>query len=420
MKKKQSNYKIPTDEPRVNNLLFDPKSEILQTCFLLSKDPGKTMDGAYVINPLDRCTVGYDPFWCITPKSKQNLIRRHMKTVCESIITIKSNDKGDKFWKRMARSMLHGFMGYFYIYHNHRCLPQICRAILASGSLDSLLKQVLSEVPQSSFIYADLNVFCGMAAETLYSVFANVHDAILDFCADDDIVYCLEDNPRKVNPTTLLQHTIILGIPLDYLESYAPLIVLIYNQTIRWVLGLPEKKEDPDRAYIGLILDETVALLNAVGGEIAALAQALRLQRSKGVTMMLCVQSISGLKTIMDNTVVNDELSNIPWKIFLDCTTPEDQKMICDWGGKFSRRKTSYTKNGSNNNSENVHFDDDNLITPAQLMTLGGSGESILISTKSGYNRFKKVYTFKDKFYKKQMSFVEKHNKQIMKRRNRS
>ena len=136
--------------------------------------------------------------------------------------------------------------------------------------------------------------------------------------------------------------------------------------------------------------------------------------------MMLCVQSISGLKTIMDATVVNDELSNIPWKIFLDCTTPEDQKMICDWGGKFSRRKTSYTKNGSNNHSENVHFDDDNLITPSQLMTLGGSGESILISTKAGYNRFEKVYIFKDKFYKKHMSFVEKHNKKIMKRRNKS
>ncbi len=416
MGRNQSNYRGTPTEPHVNNLLFDPKSEILQTCFLISADPGKTLDGAYVLNPLDRATVGYDPFWCITPGSDKNEIRRHMKTVCESIIPIKSNEKSDKFWKRMARSMLHGFMGYFYIYHNHQYLPQICRAILASGSLDNLLKQVISEVPQSSFIYADLNVFCGMAAETLYSVFANVHDAILEFCADDDIVYCLEGNPRKVNPSTLLKHTIILGIPLDYLESYAPLIVLIYNQTIRWVLGLPEKKEDTGRAYIGLILDETVALLNAVGGEIAALGQALRLLRSKGVMIMLCVQSISGLKTIMDNAVVNDALSNIPWKIFLDCTTPEDQKMICDWGGKFNRRKTSYTKNGNSNNSENIHFDDDNLITPSQLMTLGGSDESILISSKAGYNRFKKVFTFKDKFYLKHMRYVAKHNKKIMER----
>ena len=265
------------DFTQVNNIILDPKGELLETCFMLSDDPGVTLDGTYVINPLDRYTIGYDPFWCINENSSRRKIFRHIKTIVESIIVIKSRDASDKFWKRMARAMLHGLISYYYIYKHQKYLPAICQCIL-SVSIEEQIKNILSEVPVSSSICATLSVFSGMAPETLYSVYANVHDVILDFCADEDLVYCLDNNPRKVNPSTLLDHSILLNIPTDYLESYAPLIVLIYNQTIRWILGLPEKKNEPDRAYIGLILDETVALLNAVGGEMAALGQALRLR----------------------------------------------------------------------------------------------------------------------------------------------
>ena len=412
MKKQKTKKEIS-----INNLIFDPKGELATSCFVLSEDPGLTMDGAYILNPLDRMSVGYDPLWCISPEDDQNKIRRHLKTVVEALIAHSPKQQNDKFWKDMGRSMLHGLISYYFIYKSHRYLPEICTSILSHPDIVAEIKEILEEVPSTSFICADLAVFNGMAAETLYSVYANVHAAILDFAADDDLVYCMQYNPRKVNPQTLLEHSIILSVSVDYIESYAPLIVLIYNQSIRWLLGLPEKKDDPDRAYIGLIIDETVALLNSVGGEIAALSQSLRLQRSKGVLMIICVQSIAGLKTISDQDTVNDEIANMPWKVILDCTTPDDQKTICDWSGKFSRRNTSYSNNGSGNTGENVQYNDDNIVTSSQLMTLGGSDELILISTKSGYNRLKKMFSHKDPYFKRRLDAIDKHNKKILKRR---
>lgn len=94
----------------------------------------------------------------------------------------------------------------------------------------------------------------------------------------------------------------------------------------------------------------------------------------------------------MDDDSVNDVLSNMAFKLYLDCTAETDR--LISSVGKFRAKKVSYNKEGEKTES----FELEDLLTPKEACELGQSDELICISNL-GYFRFKKAPYYKEKIF---------------------
>ena len=201
----------------------------------------------------------------------------------------------------------------------------------------------------------------------------------------------------------LLNHDVYFCIPKDKVNQYSQLCFLALNEVFLWVLSLEElskvRKAGKKRLPVGIICDEIVALLSGMGGRLKELINVLRLARSVGCMVVLCVQSTSGLKCVYSDDEVDDILSNCAYRIFLDATTPATQKQISDSAGTFKEKKASYTNDGAKR-TQTITFEEKPIVESSDLITLGGSDEAIMISTKTGYCRVKKVPYYADPHYK--------------------
>ena len=185
-------------------------------------------------------------------------------------------------------------------------------------------------------------------------------------------------------------------MPLDKISQYGQLIFLLINMFSLWLFHLPEKSKELDRAEIVLALDETTAIFQALGSVPDQYPQLLRYGRSFGFSCITAVQSLAGLKTILDDATFEDLISNQPYKIFLDCTT--EAKLLIEWVGKYKRKMTTYNGIGKER-TQSIQFSDDDILTPAEAQKLGLSDELICISALSGYSRIKKNPWYKDPNY---------------------
>lgn len=399
-----------------HNLVVDIKHELTDLCVVPTGDRGVGDGGnTLIFDPLDRETYGFDPFYNLSDDSSPQEVFESMQLIAQSIVP-RSSASNDAFWCDQAAKMLRGLLTYLFKEKHIRTLPEMCEQILGKPIAETL-KEALSEAAPSSTEYMDLIDYkpesadgdVGMAAETLYSIYTNLALKITTFCTDQNLHYCLAENPRKFSPKDLLDKSVMLCIPEHKLQQYGPTVFLIVNVVLQWILELPEHKDAPDRKQIGIIIDECVALLQGVGGELSMLPQALRVQRSKGSFLLICVQSISGLRCVMSKETVADVLSNLAWKVFLDSTTPEDQEMICKWAGQTLTDKKSLQSGKGTSSTRSVEYTD--ILAKSDLMLLGGTGECIVISGKAGekgpYIRLRKVPAYKDKYYKPLLDAVE-------------
>lgn len=289
-------------------------------------------------------------------------------------------------------------------------LTEIIKAILGAPIKDTVDEIVATASPDSDE-YRNIIDFYGMADETLMSVYSNLAQKINVFASDRALAYCLGSNPKKFSPKNLLDQNVMLCIPEHKLEQYGQIVFLILNQFFLWGMQLPEHAQDPDRKPIGVIIDETVALLQGVGAKLTMLPQALRVVRSKGIMIVTCVQSISGSQCVMSEQECSDLLSNMPYKLFLDATTPETQKMICDWCGTYKKKSESWSGAGKDR-KKTISYSEEAIVKPEDLMTLAGSGEAILITSISGYNRIKKAPVYRDKYFKDLLDEVKRKNEE--------
>lgn len=394
-----------------NSIILDLKHELVDKCVLPSDvySPSNPNGKTIILDPLDRKNgYGWNPFYKLSDESTETEVLDVMDTVALSIIP---GGKGDsQVWSLAAQQFLRGALAYFYHVEKIKTLPEIIGAI-KSKSIAEIVEQILAGATPGGVIYSTMVNFSGMAAETITSVDMNLSQRITIFFTNPDLQWCLGSNPRKCSPEDMLKHNIFLCLPESKLDQWGQLVFLIFNQYLTWAMDLPEKSEDPDRPYMACILDETVALLAGVGANIPKLSQMLRIgARGKGVTMLVCCQSISGLEAaINDKAEVKDLISNLTYKYILDSCDNDTSEEIIGWCGKYMKRKVSGSGSGTQQKNT-TSYDDDSIIEKEELMSLVQTGEAILVTSQYGYMRLKKVYVFKDKFFKKLLEKVKSSN----------
>lgn len=370
-----------------NYLVLDPKGELYE------KTGIKTVNNHDIaFSPADRNCYGYDPLYVLNESSSEQEIYNCAFVIANSLIPKPNKKSGDNGpWIVLAQSMLVGFILYCYKYKKIVYLPNIVQYII-SNPMEEILKEACTNVGETSIVRMSLQQFIGMSQETLYSVTATLFPRIKSFALDADLVWSLSNNPKKFRMDDLLNSSVFINIPLDKITKYASLIFLFINQFASWVYSLPENYARENNREIVLIIDETTAIFEELGDVPAEYKQLLRYGRSFGVSVVTAVQSISGLKTLMDDDSVNDVLSNMSFKLYLDCTAETDR--LISSVGKFKAKKISYNKEGEKTES----FELEDLLTPKEACELGQSDELICISNL-GYFRFKKAPYYKEKIF---------------------
>ncbi len=389
-------------------LVLDLKHELADDCVLPEEifSPLNPDGNTIILDPMDRKNgYGFDPFFMLNDDSTEGEVHETMQIVADSLIPSQSGDNA--VWSGSARQYLTGALTFFYYEKKLRTLPDVIEAMKAAPIKD-IVKMITDTAMPGSLSYIDMISFRDQADETITSTDMNLSQSIVQLRTNQDLCWCLSDCPRKCSPKDLLSKNIFLCLPEDKLEEWGQIVFMVFALSIKWMMSLPEKKFDPNRKYMAMILDETVALQAGVGAPIPGLAQCLRIgARGKGCTMLVCCQSISGLYAVAGRDETKDMISNLAYKYILESSDIESNKTFIELTGKYPSRKATSSGSGTNKKI-NYSYKDEDILRNEDLITLPKRNEAILLSGRAGYLRFRKAPVYKDRFFKKLLKQVKK------------
>ena len=263
-------------------LAVDVKGELLEKGFSME-------DKVAVFNPRRRDLYGFDFLYDLTPKSTESEVIEALRRVIYSLIPLKHT--GEEFWPIAARTVLLGLFLYAWEYQQCYTIPQLVDFAL-SKNLNTLISDIMAEAEDNSVVTRLLSPYGGdcVAEETLGSISSNIGNALQLFSSDSNLRYLTREAPKKITPELLEQ-----GISIDLLiedrdlETYAPILSLAVATCITYLSSPAREKavaQDPLHSQVVFILDELGRI-----PEIQGLPSILQIGRSRGCTVLGCLQS---------------------------------------------------------------------------------------------------------------------------------
>ena len=366
-------------------LAVDVKGELLEKGF--SPD-----DKVAVFNPRRRDLYGFDFLYDLTPKSTESEVIEALRRVIYSLIPLKHT--GEEFWPIAARTVLLGLFLYVWEYQQCYTIPQLVDFAL-SKNLNMLITDILAEAEDNSVVTRLLSPYGGdcVAEETLGSISSNIGNALQLFSSDSNLRYLTREADKKITPELLAQ-----GISIDLLiedrdlETYAPILSLAVATCITYLSSPGREKiveQNPCNNQIVFVLDELGRL-----PEIQGLPSILQIGRSRGCTVIGCLQSWSAAEEHYGEKVAQDMLTNFSYRVFLQAQ-PEskDVEMAVKAFGKFTEKKKSI--NTGKNKNYSYQFEEKDILQASDLLTLPDKNRIVVLSPFGAYMLTRCQY-FKD------------------------
>ena len=137
----------------------------------------------------------------------------------------------------------------------------------------------------------------------------------------------------------LTEFDIIFEVPDASLDQLRPLLEVLIAQLIRFLSKRPDRfsVENPP-SNILLLLDEFPRL-----GKILPIKEGLNYLRSRGITFVLCVQSIASLEQIYGNADARVLLDNLRYKVILGATDVQSEEYFSKLVGDVPIETSSHT-----------------------------------------------------------------------------
>ncbi len=367
-------------------LAVDVKGELLEKGF--SPD-----DKVAVFNPRRRDLYGFDFLYDLTPKSTESEVIEALRRVIYSLIPLRHTG-GDEFWPIAARTVLLGLFLFAWEYQQCYTLPQLVDFAL-SKNLNTLITDILAEAEENSVVTRLLSSYGGdcVAEETLGSISSNIGNALQLFSSDSNLRYLTKEADRKITPELLEK-----GISIDLLiedrdlEVYAPILSLAVATCITYLSSPAREKavaQDPLHSQVVFILDELGRI-----PEVQGLPSILQIGRSRGCTVIGCLQSWSAAEDHYGEKVAQDMLTNFSYRVFLQCQ-PEskDVEMAVKAFGKYTEKKKSV--NTGKNKNYSYQFEEKDILQASDLLTLPDKNRIVVLSPFGAYMLTRCQY-FKD------------------------
>lgn len=353
-----------------------------------------------IFNPLDRFSYGYDVFYSLNEDSTCQEVFEVCQNVVNSLIALSASEQ-NPFWKTSARNLLLGLIINYYgkgIGNFIDILDEIL-----SRQIKEQVEDIINEGNISSNEYKLLIQFKDLADDTLSGVVTEMLNNINFFSVDNDIRYSFRDNPKMMNPLMIEeQKHIFIVIQEHKLTAYSQVLHLIINQTLSELEKRPEDSEN-----VMFIVDELARIVSA--SKIERLLDAARTLRSRKVNLLLVTQSIDSLMVSYSEKEIQDLVSNCSYKVILDASNPETEKMIIGWCGKYRAKKKTWNVGDKVSGKGSISYEETNIVTESDLMQLRNTRELILISPY-GYNRIKKSPYYQDRSMKEASARCIKNN----------
>lgn len=377
-------------------LAVDVKGELLEKGF--SPD-----DKVAVFNPRRRDLYGFDFLYDLTPKSTESEVIEALRRVIYSLIPLRHTG-GDEFWPIAARTVLLGLFLFAWEYQQCYTLPQLVDFAL-SKNLNTLITDILAEAEENSVVTRLLSPYGGdcVAEETLGSISSNIGNALQLFSSDSNLRYLTREAPKKITPELLEQ-----GISIDLLiedrdlETYAPILSLAVATCITYLSSPAREKavaQDPLHSQVVFVLDELGRI-----PEIQGLPSILQIGRSRGCTVLGCLQSWSSAEDHYGEKVAQDMLTNFSYRVFLQAQ-PEskDVDMAVKAFGKYTEKKKSV--NTGKNKNYSYQFEEKDILQASDLLTLPDKNRIVVLTPFGAYMLTRCQY-FKDTKLRKIASHI--------------
>ena len=261
----------------------------------------------FVFAPGSLKTHRYNPLEFVRPGPE-------MATDCQNIAGFLTAVQNENEWSLAARKLVAALLGYVLmspLHENARTIRTAVTVISTGNDIADVLKVIVATerqyIPQ--WVVDDFNQFIAIPERTRGSVLFNVSNAFAPW-SSELIADTTSASDFDIRELRRRKTTIFIGTPLADLESYRPLIRILFQQ-IHDVLmrNLPDKDE-PHQVL--LMLDEFFAL-----GRMTSLASKIAVSAGYGFRMAIILQNLSQLDELYGKATRETLIAGCATKLFV-------------------------------------------------------------------------------------------------------
>lgn len=335
-----------------------------------------------VFDPLDKNSPHYDPYFILQQGNKVQGARE----IVNSIIPIGANEK-DPYWKQSAQNLLTACILHFE--NEGKDFPTTCKYIMqtpVNELVEELAKSTVDEV--KLFI----NQFIGIDMKQLASIYSTLSNEIIVFATDEDVMRTLKRSDNMISPDDLENYTdIFIKINEEKIEQWKSLLNLIISQFLKSF----EKRNNNTDNKILFMIDEFARI-----GKLKTITNGLATLRSKGIQIMIILQSLAQLDGIYGKDTRKVITDNCNYKIVLNANDVDTQEYFSKLVGTVDIEKKSRSVNSSNfnmssNRGVNTSNEEKRIIKPESFAYL----EKPVVFTPKGFFRPNKVKWYEDEIF---------------------
>jgi type IV secretion system protein VirD4 len=264
-------------------------------------------NSVFVFAPGSLKTHRYNPLDFVRPGPE-------MATDCQNIAGFLTATANENEWSLAARKLVAALLGYVLtspLHNEARTIRSAVTVISTGNDIADVLKVLVQTekdyLPQ--WVVDDFNQFIAIPERTRGSVLFNVSNAFAPWSSEliADATSASDFDIRKLRREKM---TIFIGTPLADLESYRPLIRILFQQIHDVLMRNLPGKDEPHQVL--LMLDEFFAL-----GRMTSLASKIAVSAGYGFRMAIVLQNISQLDELYGRATRETLLAGCATKLFV-------------------------------------------------------------------------------------------------------
>jgi type IV secretion system protein VirD4 len=287
-----------------------------------------------------------DPFDFIQSDGEENKVA-NIRELVEILIPLPVNIN-DPLWKEAPRCIVTAAMLFFYnqgmddfisIMAEIATTPPatLIQAIAESNDtqakiyVNNFIKEVyVDEKGKESIVPTNKKVIVvNCDSKMLLGISQEITNRLAIFASDQRIMRILGKSDKQIKWEDLDKYNVFISVEENRLSQYSVVLSLIITQLIRTMERRPEmhSPEGKDQQKILLALDEFPRL-----GKMEVIADAVSTLRSKGVTMLLVMQSLAQLDRIYGKEtrrVIMDNMTHVAIFKVTDAESQEYFSRLC-------------------------------------------------------------------------------------------
>ena len=287
----------------------------------------------FVFAPGSSSSHRYNPLDYVRPGPE-------MATDCANIASfLVATASVENEWTLAARKTVAALLGYVMTsihFETARHIRSAVRVISTGHDIADVLKTIVATETNGSvpsWVLDAFNQFVAIPDRTRGSVMFNVNNA---FAPWDSPLICAatETSDFDIRDLRRKRMSIFIGSPLADLESYRPLIRILFQQIHDVLMRSLPGGDEPHKVL--LLLDEFYAL-----GKMSSLASKIAVSAGYGFRMAIVLQNISQLDETYGKAMRETLVAGAALKLFVAINDNETAKYVSDALGTYTATYTT-------------------------------------------------------------------------------